>query len=113
MKFENALSKVIVLPSGVSQGSHFGPVLFTLLINDLPSVVIHSNILMYADDFNSLDSISGQSILQTIIEYFCQWCEVNLMQLNFNKCKHMSFHRTFKLDIFSHFEDNQMILKSC
>ena len=70
------------------QGSHLGPVLFTSFINDLPSVIVHSNILMYADDvqiFNSLDSISGQSTLQKDIDYFCQWRGVNLMELNFNK----------------------------
>ena len=84
----------------LSPYSHLGPVLFTLFINDLPSVIIHSNILMYADDvkiFNSLDSISGQSTLQKDIDYFCQRCEVNLLELNFKKCKHMAFHRSFKL----------------
>ena len=87
VKFENALSKVINLSSGVPQGSHIGPVLFTLFINDLSSVITHSNVLMYADDvkiFNSLDSISD---FQEDIDYFGWWCEVNLLELNFNKYK--------------------------
>ena len=73
VKFENVPSKDIDVPFGVPQGSHFGPVLFALFINDLPSVIIHANILMFADDlkiFNALDSISGLSTRQRDIDYF-------------------------------------------
>ena len=63
---------------------------------------------MYTDDvkiFNLLDIISGQSSLQKDIDYFCQCCEDNLMELNFSKCKHMTFHRCFKPDTAYHFKD--------
>ena len=84
------------------------PVLFTLFVNDLPAVITHSNILMYADDvktFKSLDSISDQTTLQKNINYFCQRCEVNLLELNFNKCKHMTFRRSFKFVTSYHLND--------
>ena len=75
------------------QGSQIGRVLFTLFINDLLFVISRSNILMYADDvknFISLENRSDQPTLQKDTDYFYQWCKVNLLKLNFNKCKHLN-----------------------
>ena len=44
------LSSPMYVLSGVPQGSIHGPVLFTLYINELPSCIQFSNIMMYADD---------------------------------------------------------------
>lgn len=96
VKFKNAISKNIEVFSGVPQGSHLGPVLFTLFINDLPSVIQHSKVLMYADDvkiFLSLQNNIQHFLLQSDINNFCKWCNVNLMELNIKKCKHMAFYR--------------------
>ena len=63
----DALSSAEIVLSGVPQGSCLGPVLFCLFINDLPLVVHHSTIKMFADDvklYCSLTNSDGASLLQ-------------------------------------------------
>lgn len=96
VRFKNKASKNIDVLSGVPQGSHLGPILFSLFINDLPSSIKHCNILMYADDvkiFRSSNQLSEFMLFQSDLDSFYVWCVTNLMDLNFNKCKQMRFSR--------------------
>ncbi|XP_075163191.1 uncharacterized protein LOC142235818 [Haematobia irritans] len=96
VKFGSATSRPITVTSGVPQGSHLGPVLFCLFINDLPSVVKFSNILMFADDvkiFRPYNNPDERRYLQFDLDNFYDWCETNLMELNISKCKLMRFSR--------------------
>ena len=98
--FDDCLSKSINVPSGVPQGSHLGPLLFLLFINDLPNAIIHSKLLMYADDvklFITHNSMKQADLLQNDLNNLFQWCELNCMDLNLNKCKHMCFSRSSTL----------------
>jgi len=82
--------------SGVPQGSHLSPLLFTLLINNLPSIVNHSRVLMYADDAKlcfSYNNIESGFCLQSDINRFQEWCQYNLLNLNYLKCNVMTFYR--------------------
>jgi len=86
-------SSSVPVTSGVPQGSVLGPLLFSIFINDLPSIV-SSPILMFADDTkifrvirNKEDHSALQNDLNLLYEWSLQW------QLNFNvvKCKHLHF----------------------
>lgn len=112
VKFGNALSNEIFVYSGVPQGSHIGPILFTLFINDLPTVVQYASILMYADDvkiFKSFNDEYEQNFLQTDLNNFYRWCQINLMDLNISKCKHMSFFRQRSLSTTYSFGGHKLI----
>lgn len=94
--FRSSLSRQILVTSGVPQGSHLGPILFNLFLNDLPLVIHNSLVLMYADDvklFRSLKSPEDCSLLQNDLNSLVNWCESNRMLLNLGKCKKISFNR--------------------
>lgn len=51
---------------------------------------------MFADDlkiFKTVENIGDTHKLQEDIDNLAKWCESNLLSLNINKCKSLSFHR--------------------
>lgn len=90
------ISNPISVSSGVGQGTHLGPVLFLLFINDLRAVFKYSQFLLFADDckiYISTSSLDDLFALQEDLDAFVQWCTANELELNVNKCKHMRFTR--------------------
>lgn len=77
--------------SGVPQGSILGPLLFILFINDLLASL--SSCSAFADDLKVYKSVSDEYdclLLQDDIIKIVDWCRVNNMHLNVDKCAVMS-----------------------
>ncbi|CAH2092779.1 unnamed protein product [Euphydryas editha] len=91
--FSSLSSKIT---SGIPQGSHLGPVLFNLFINDIVLCFKHSTPYLYADDLKFVRvicSLRDSVLLQDDIDRVSNWCESNGMQLNLDKCLHIKFTR--------------------
>ena len=68
----------------------FGPLLFLIFINDLPSWIRHSALLLFADDsklyrriLDKHDEILLQEDKDSLVDWTKKWC----LQLNIDKCK--------------------------
>ena len=89
VKFQGHLSEWGAVSVGVPQGSILGPLLFSIFVNDLPSVVSHSQINLYSDDTelhhcgHSLSSV--QHGFQCDLDAIYVWLCVNRLQLNVSK----------------------------
>ena len=96
VKIQGFESRYFPVKSGVPQGSHLGPLLFILFINDVANVFRHCKCLMFADDLKIFMSISNPFDvlkLQSDLNRLNDWCKRNKLYLNVQKCSIMSFHR--------------------
>lgn len=96
IKVKGKTSHPIQVTSGVPQGSHLGPLLFILYINDISFILKKTKVLIYADDMKLYMEIRNQediNIFQNEIRIFHTWCSKNLLQLNIKKCNLISFSR--------------------
>lgn len=96
VKLSSTTSRAVAVPSGVVQGSHLGPLLFSLYINDLCEQIEGCSVLLYADDIKLYRKICGPGdclSLQKELDTILRWCDQNNMSLNVNKCEAISFKR--------------------
>lgn len=107
--FRNAISEPFYANSGVPQGSHLGPLLFIISINDVTSVIKNSKVGIYADDmkiYRRITSLSDAALLQADLNSFLNWCKINNLKLNIEKCAVLSFtRRSMPIDVNYTFHD--------
>ena len=91
-------SSLLLVTSGVPQGSILGPLLFLLFVNDLPSRTKSFPLLLFADDCKCVATIkspSDQTLLQEDLDHLVQWTYEWLLSVNQSKCKSLRITHSF------------------
>jgi len=100
---------------GVPQGSHLGPLLCILFINDLPYIFDSLvEILLFADDaklFSVIKSPNDVFKLQSNLDNFVDWSRVNHLLLNINKCSVITFSRINNVITYNYMIDNHTVTR--
>ena len=100
VKINDCYSDQFPVSSGVPQGSHLGPMLFNIFINDISECFQHSEVLMFADDlkvFKKIETRLDSNLLQSDLDHLHTWCVENRLMLNPAKCKVIIFSKSRKL----------------
>lgn len=92
--YNSSMSSLFPVYSSVPQGSNLGPLLFLVIINDLPNIIKSSNVYLFADDLKISKEIKDETDCQNLqkdIDSVTEWAKINKMQFNLDKCTVMTF----------------------
>jgi hypothetical protein len=95
VRFQNQLSDLKSISTGVPQGSVLGPILFLIFINDLPSCLRNSSCSLFADDTeihccgSTIEEV--ERLLQQDVDNITEWFRRNRLTVNSTKSFSMIF----------------------
>ena len=91
VNYLGTLSTTLPIYFGVSQGSILGPLLFLLHFNEIPSLLKHCKMIMYADDtvlfYNHKDQQEIEKVLSQEFGTLSSWQRENELILNLKEGK--------------------------
>ena len=95
VEVDKALSSPLDIASGVPQGPILGPLLFILNINDMPSCICFSQVLLYADDtvsfFAVKTAIELEASLNNDINRISSLMQENKLFLSMSKTEYVIY----------------------
>ncbi|KAE9529242.1 hypothetical protein AGLY_011918 [Aphis glycines] len=97
VKLFGGRSNLLLASSGVLQGGHLSPILFSILVNGVVCNSVHCRLLCYADDiklFLLIDSPYDYVELQGDLDYFVTWFQTLGFSFNIDKYHIMTYSRT-------------------
>lgn len=101
VKLGSAVSRPLLITSGVPQGSNLGPLLFSLFFNDVSLGLPIRCRLFYADDLKIYTAVRNHAdtqSLQGMLDFFSTWCQRNRMTLSLDKCSVITFaHKKYPI----------------
>ena len=115
VKINNEYSSDLPVISSVPQGTCLGPLLFIMYINELPKIVEHSSIYLFADDCTlhiCYDRNSPSGSLQSDLTKIFHWSESMQLQLSLGKCSVLHLGRRNSAQLPS-YELGQVVLENC
>ena len=89
VRFNDVVSSILPVNTGIGQGTILGPLIFIFYINDVISNVANLRVNMYADDCliytvgNNWNLMSPK--IQNGLNHFQNWCKDNCLKLNVKK----------------------------
>ena len=92
-KIVGTLSSEASINKGIVQGSGLGPILYSILANDLKPLSDINELFKYADDTTLLSPEHTDVNITDEFENVCSWANRNKMLLNVSKTKEIVFHR--------------------